>query len=110
MYVHIHVLFACAFVVAVGTIKWFQSLMYRIFVSDQITSVTETFVAFFASPRPQFLMDHFDVFNHVGFLVEPVAANITDKRLFFAMNVTQMLVQFSLRADLKRTMGAFQRL
>lgn len=108
--VDVHVLFACAFVVAVGTIEWFQSLMYRIFVSDQITSVAKTFVAFLASPRPQFLMDHFDVLNHVGFLVEPVAANITDKRLFFAMNVTQMLVQFSLRADLKRTMGAFQRL
>ena len=86
--VHVHVLFTCAFVVAVGTIKWFQSFMYRIFVSNQITSVAKTFVAFFASPWSQFFVDHFDVLDHVGFLVESVAANSTDERFFFAVDVS----------------------
>ena len=81
---NLHVLFSGTFVVAIRTVKRFETFMDRILMSYEISAIRKTFVTFLASPGPEFFVDHFDVFYHVGLFVESVPAHITHKRFFLA--------------------------
>merc|ERR1719189_969104 len=49
---NIHVLFSGTFVVAIRTIKRFETFVNRVLVGNEISAIRKTFVAFLASPGP----------------------------------------------------------